>query len=993
MRERARKLCEIGIPTTAGTRRVELFGEMGDWINALPLPEGAARLELPDGVYAYKLKIDGLWTLDAENPRTRTYGEHRNSVLSVGGAPEPILFAPAAPFVIDDGRGVIVTAALRRGSGDKLAVRWSEGEGERWTPMDLALEEPEHLVFRAILPISSARATFVFEIADGTRIGPEDEPSGRFLWERERAELPAWWERAVVYTVLVDRFRPERDDAAWGADPGPRRAAGGHLEGVRRSLAHLADLGIDTLYLTPIHVAASCHRYDVIDPFAVDPALGGEGALDRLIEEAHARELRILLDFSFSHAGRGFPAYEEILAEGRAAPRADWFQWTDDDPPRLRHYGSRTEAPLFNLRNPEVREMVLRAAEHWARRGVDGFRLDSAAEVPIDLARAVRARLRAIRPEAIVLGELVPRHAWRWLSEGALDAATDFGFHDVATDFLARGAIDAGEAKRRLTEIEIARGGSPAASLRFLSTHDHPRFSTIARLSGRAGVELGMLFLLTSPGVPALLYGEEIGLASDVVDLPENVWADRMPMRWGEDAREGRTRRLVRVLLALRAASPALLRGTQEIVHAEGPILVYRRAGGGEVIDVAINAGGDAVALDLEDEALPRVEPLAFAGDAALDGQTVALGPRSGAVVRRGRDLGARRLAILANTSARDADFRASSAKTKTSPSRLDFAVTERCNLRCRHCITAAPERSVSGSARTLSPALLDRLRDDLAFADYVGFVHGGEPLAAPILFDVLAALADARRGEPYVAHLLTNGVLLTERTTARLVESGVRSISVSLDGAIAATNDAIRDGGRFETIVANLREAVRFRARAGADLRLGVSAVVLAQNAGELDALVDLCADVGVDWIKLEELVPVNEFAERSLVCLDGGPVRAAVQRAIERAQARGLVAVDHTDAPVIWRCRLDAEPTMRAFLAADEHANRSTIHPCRAAWEHACVAPNGDVHLGDFFGPVLGNLAEEALATMWNGEIARAERLRAQKSRLCGAGPVTCV
>lgn len=987
---------KITAPTRAGepsAGNVELLGELGDWLNPIPLVNGEARLSLPAGVYAYKLRVDGAWLLDPRAPRTRAVGEHRNSVLSLGGAPEPILFAPAPPWIADDGRGgVTVVAALRKGHGEALAVRWSEaGEAERRAPLSRVLEEGEHHLFRASLPISSARATVRFELEDGTLIGPEDAPGGAFAWERERAELPAWWREAVVYTIFVDRFRAADDSSPWGADPGPRRSAGGHLEGVRRSLDDLQRLGVDTLYLTPVHVAASCHRYDVVDPLTVDPALGGDEALDRLIADLHQRGMRLVVDFSFSHAGRGFPPYEQALAEGPSAPRACWFQWKDG---AMVHYGTRADAPLFDLTCPEVRDLVLRCAELWASRGVDGLRLDAAAELPLDLAAQIRARVRAIRPEAVILGELVPRHAHRWRSAGALDAATDFGFHAVATDLLAHGTIDAAEARRRLLELDLARGGPAAVSLRFLSTHDHPRFATLARLAGRTP-DLGLVFLFTAPGVPALLYGEELGLYAEQVEDLENVWPDRMPMPWHRDQRHGRLFRLVQSLVAARAASPALRRGDWELLFGEGALLVYRREADGDVVDVALNTGPDSIVFDLEDEARSLLSPLVFAGDAAVEGQSVALGPRSGAVLQRAaarRTPSSRRAEIARNRAAADAEFRVSALLPEARPTRLDFALTERCNLRCRHCITAAPERTRSGGARTFSPRLLDRIRDDLAFASYVGFVHGGEPLAAPILFDVLAALRDARAGEPSTVHLLTNGVQLGERMVARLVEAGVNSISVSLDGATAATNDAIRDGGRFEQVIDHLRAAARLRAEMGADLRLGVSSVVMAQNAGELEALVDLAADAGADWIKLEEIVPVNAFAERSLVRLDAGPVREAVERALARARERGLTAVDHTDAPVIWRCRLDAEPDAARFLAADEFANRSHIHPCRAAWDHACIGPDGDVRFAEFFGPVVGNLAEKPLAEMWRGPVAEAERRRAIGGRLCGPGPVTC-
>lgn len=430
-------------------------------------------------------------------------------------------------------------------------------------------------------------------------------------------------------------------------------------------------------------------------------------------------------------------------------------------------------------------------------------------------------------------------------------------------------------------------------------------------------------------------------------------------------------------------------------VHDDGALLVMRRDADGEAIDVAINKGRDTIVLDLTDDARPAMTPLALAGDVALDGQTIALGPSSGAIVRRAKSLGtpARRLPIVENASLRDADFRVSAVSVRSRATRIDLAITERCNLRCRHCITSAPERTRAGTARTLSPHLLDRICDDLAFAEHVGFVYGGEPLVEPALFDVLSALREARAGEPTVVHVLTNGALLDEPMLDRLVASGVSSIAISLDGATRATNDAVREGGSFDRVVENLRGAAERRRATGVDLRLGVSCVVMESNVAELSALVDLVADAGAEWIELAEIVPVNAFAERSLVRLDAGPVRDAVAFAVDRAASRGLVAVDHTSAPVVWRCRLDEDHEAARSLAADEFAKRSHLHPCRASWEHACIAPNGDVFLADFFGPVIGNLAEGSLVSMWNSRAAQSARQRAIRGRLCGGGPVTCL
>ncbi len=974
--------------------RCAIFGEMGDWTRPAGAEISAIAAELPTGTYAYRPKIDGAWALDASNPRTRAAAGYRNNVISIGGAPEPLIFAPAPPHVVAlDRGGVTVTAALRRGAGDAIAVRWTEGDhGERRTAMARVVDEDEHVVFRAELPISAARATIVFELADGTRVGREADGQP-FVWDRGRAieGAPAWLADAVVYTIFVDRFRPEHDRRGWEVDPGPNRAAGGHLDGVRRALPELADLGVNTLYLTPTHVGASCHRYDLVDPLVVDPALGGEAAFARLLEDAHRLGLRVLADLAFSHVGRGFPAYEEVLREGRAAARADWFVWGEDF--AIACYGERDDAPLLNLDHPEVRALVLATVDAIARRGVDGLRLDAAADVPIDLARSVRRRLREIRPDAVLIGEIVPRHAWRWVGSGAADGATDFAFHAVVTDFLAHGTIDAATARDRLVAAEIARGTPDGAALRFLSTHDHPRFATLAGLGGHgARVPLGLLFLIASPGVPALLYGEELGLAAAVAAEAENAWADRMPFPLPDARRDLGLRALVKRLLAVRAASPALRRGDLTWTLAECDVLAFRRAADGDVVDVVINRGPDEVELSLEDDDRPGVDELARVGAVRIEGDRVVIGPGGGLVARRRERLPGRVL-LAANDRARDRDLSAGAEIATSRPTRLDFSVTERCNLRCRHCITLAPERTERGTARTISRAIVDRLRGDLAFAAYAGFVHGGEPLTAPAIFDVLAALREARAGAPTRAHVLTNGVLLGDTAVARLARAGVTSISVSLDGATAATNDAVRVGGRFDAVVENLARAVRVRDDRGLDLRIGVSLVVLPANVDELARAVDLCARLGVDWLKIEEPVASTPFAAEAVAALDGARVQAALAAATSRAREIGLVLVDHVAPPKVWRCRLAEEPAAAAFLAADEHANRSEIHPCRGPWETACVEPNGDVRLGDFHGPVLGNLLEATIRELWSVPAAQAVRRRAVAERLCGSGPATCV
>lgn len=962
-------------------KRVALYGETTDWTNPRWLDRGddgvwTTTFDLGPGIYQTKALVDDVWTLDG-TARTRSAGGHRNDLVIVDGTPEPFLFAPSAPWVVPlDRGGVRVLVGVRKpASAPLVRVR----EHEAWSPvaMSLAFEEDEHAFFVGHAPVSAATVTF-------------DIGGHETSWSRPPAveRPPAWWPNTAIYGVFVDRFRPAEDRPGWESDPGKGRAAGGDLHGVRRSLDAIAALGFDTIYLTPVHVGASVHRYDVIDPTVVDPALGGEAAYAALVSAAAAREMRVIQDLSFAHAGRGFPPFEDVLVHGAASRFASWFRWANGT---LVHYGKRTDAPLFDLHCPDVRVMVLEQVAAFARRGAKGLRVDMAAEVPLDLAAAIRQRFHALVPDGVVFGELVPQHAWRW--NGVLDAATDFGFHEQLTKLVTEGA-DLEHVFATLDRLEHLRGADVhTRAVRFVSTHDHPRLATLSAHRGAlARLPLAYALLATLPGVPMLLYGEEIGMRSDGAGLAlEDVWPDRAPMPWSGTRRDTSLHATIGALFRLRRESEALRSGSLTIAFADARTIVYRRAAAGETIDVALSFDPEPKTIAVDDDELPRLLPLA--GNATTEGTVVHLPAYGFCVARRERALGQAIAppAARRNLALRDEDMKNGVPYASTRPSRFFFSVTERCNLRCAHCITHAPERTASGTARTMTRAVIDALRDDLGLADYFAFVHGGESLTAPILFDLLQAIRAARGREPYVAHVLSNGVLLSPAVGARLVEAGVSSISVSLDGASAHTNDAIRTGGRFDDVVRRLRELLAWRRGEKIDLRVGLSFVVLAQNLHEVGAFVDLAADLGVDWVKLEEGVPATEFAKRSLVACASPDARRTIDAAMARGRDAGLVMVDHTIERAIWRCRLDDEA--RTFLEADEHANRSAIHPCRVPWETICIEPNGDARVLDFFGPIVGNVLAQPLRDSWNAREAMEARLQSVRGRLCGAGPVTCL
>ncbi|HEY6571401.1 MAG TPA: alpha-amylase family glycosyl hydrolase, partial [Candidatus Limnocylindrales bacterium] len=142
-------------------------------------------------------------------------------------------------------------------------------------------------------------------------------------------DTPGWVRDAVFYQVFPDRFaRSGRVPApgpleAWGAPPTVEGFKGGDLYGVIEHLDHIEDLGANAIYLNPIFVSASNHRYHTYDYYRVDPLLGGDTAFRELLDAAHARGIRVVIDGVFNHCGRGFWPFHNVLEMGAESPYRD----------------------------------------------------------------------------------------------------------------------------------------------------------------------------------------------------------------------------------------------------------------------------------------------------------------------------------------------------------------------------------------------------------------------------------------------------------------------------------------------------------------------------------------------------------------------------------------------------------------------------------------------------------------------------------------------
>lgn len=341
----------------------------------------------------------------------------------------------------------------------------------------------------------------------------------------------------------------------WEAPPTTHGLKGGDLLGIVEHLDELQDLGVTALYMTPVFSSASNHRYHTDDYLAVDPILGGEAALWELIDEAHRRDMRVVLDGVFNHSGRAAVpsrgggrcavALPRLAPPGRGCARRAAHAAAVPGPgggrgaaaaggrgagrwggvsarAGLRGVVGAAVPPKLNTYHPAAREYLLGVAEHWLRFGIDGWRLDVAEEIDGGYWEEFRRRCRAVNPEAYLVAEI-----WHpkpeWLSGRHFDALMNYPLAEAIMGYAGGASLDwrvihehheygrsvvPRDAASLAMEIDrLATLVDPdvtAVQLNLLGSHDAPRLRTVMG-GDTAAVRLAMLLQFTLPGAPCIM--------------------------------------------------------------------------------------------------------------------------------------------------------------------------------------------------------------------------------------------------------------------------------------------------------------------------------------------------------------------------------------------------------------------------------------------------------------------------------------------------------
>jgi alpha-glucosidase len=474
---------------------------------------------------------------------------------------------------------------------------------------------------------------------------------------------PDWHVESVVYEVFPDRFAssgldvvpPEWavprdwDELPTGRGPDtPFEWFGGDLRGVEEHLDHLSSLGVNVLYLTPVFPARSTHRYDASTFEHVDPLLGGDEALTSLVRAAHNRGIRVVGDLTTNHVGA---EHEWFRAASNGGAERDFFIFDDELEHGYECWWGHPSLPKLDYRSPDLRERMYDGEDSVVRRwlrppyDLDGWRIDVAnmtgrlagVDVLPEVSRGVGASAVATRPDAVVVAEHAydvradlraggwhgamnyagfTRPVWTWLRRDDLPAEAESMFFGAPVGIPR---LPGESVVRTMTGF---RAGIPwSASLNswaILDSHDVIRFRTLAGSRERQLVGVGLQ--MTTPGVPMIFAGAEIGLEGEWGEDARRTMPWDRPESWDTDVLEAYRR-----LIALRRKSRALARGGIRYAHVSSDAIAYLRETRDEVLlCLATRADGPAVRLSAAALGATGVETL-LGDDAAIEGDELVL--------------------------------------------------------------------------------------------------------------------------------------------------------------------------------------------------------------------------------------------------------------------------------------------------------------------------------------------------------------------------------
>lgn len=484
---------------------------------------------------------------------------------------------------------------------------------------------------------------------NGESVCGENLPEWQLTVYKSTYKTPDFAKGNIIYHIFVDRFnradgvktnRKYRLHESFSESPEVVSADGkyyaddffgGNFNGIREKLDYLEELGVGIIYLSPIFKAYSNHRYDTGDYLKVDELLGTEDDFKRLLDAAHEKGMKIILDGVFNHSGADslyfnkFGTYDSLGAyQSKSSPYYDWYYFKKF-PDEYACWWGCDNVPDLNKSNKDYRALVFGkngVVEKWQKLGADGWRLDVVDELPIDFVNLLIKKIKSVNKDALVIGEVWEDASTKvsygelrpYLLGDQLDGTMNYPFMNAIIAY-----VRDGDEKFFKDTVQSILENYPKETvyclMNSLGTHDTVRiinalsdvrahgWSKTHKLGyklpdseyekAKKKLYLASVLQFTLPGIPSIFYGDEAGLQG--FDDPIN----RRPYPWGSEDEEILMH--YKKLGRIRRENRAVFSGGFNMRDENG-LVAYERAGGDDEILIAVNAGADDKTLFINKE-------------------------------------------------------------------------------------------------------------------------------------------------------------------------------------------------------------------------------------------------------------------------------------------------------------------------------------------------------------------------------------------------------
>lgn len=478
--------------------------------------------------------------------------------------------------------------------------------------------------------ISGDKAEFFGDVdLDGVLVRLENQHEGliQLLIYEELGKHPEWIKGGIMYHIFVDRFaksgRFKKKEGAiinedWyngipqfpeypGADVDNNMFFGGDLYGIIEKLDYIKSLGVNCIYLSPIFDAYSNHKYDTADYMSIDSMFGDEEVFERLVLEAKARGIQIILDGVFNHTGADsiyfnkYGSYPTLGAyQSKESKYYEWFNFKEY-PNKYECWWDVQILPRVKSDTSSYKSFILGdggVIEKWMKKGIAGFRLDVADELSDDFLKTLNNKLKSINPNGIVYGEvwedasnkIAYDKRKRYFLGNELDSVMNYPLREALVDY-----IKYGNSRGLIDTFAMLYSHYPKSStdllMNVLGTHDTERILTIlggkssdgytneqlstmkmtAKEREKAVKRLKMAYAVNStvPGVPCIFYGDEAGVEG--YHDPFN----RLPFPWGRENTE--LLEFYKKIGQIRTSETLYRDGLFKIIHCDSDALAFAR--------------------------------------------------------------------------------------------------------------------------------------------------------------------------------------------------------------------------------------------------------------------------------------------------------------------------------------------------------------------------------------------------------------------------------